>query len=175
MKKSKLIDITTIKFLIVGVINTLVGTGVMFVLYNFFSVSYWISSAANYVVGSIVSYFLNKYFTGSLLPLIRLSEVYYIAAECAEEPETRFGYLNEVRRHRFIPILDSRDPQIDLENEIYKEYAKDFLGEGQLFFYMKRKGMTSFTGVNGVEIRETGDPVYQVPVPDMEKEFGNII
>ena len=119
--------------------------------------------------------FLNKYFTGSLLPLIRLSEVYYIAAECAEEPETRFGYLNEVRRHRFIPILDSRDPQIDLENEIYKEYAKDFLGEGQLFFYMKRKGMTSFTGVNGVEIRETGDPVYQVPVPDMEKEFGNII
>lgn len=55
MKKSKLIDITTIKFLIVGVINTLVGTGVMFVLYNFFSVSYWISSAANYVVGSIVS------------------------------------------------------------------------------------------------------------------------
>lgn len=42
MKKSKLIDITTIKFLIVGVINTLVGTGVMFVLYNFFSVSYWI-------------------------------------------------------------------------------------------------------------------------------------
>ena len=24
-------------------------------------------------------------------------------------------------------------------------------------------------------IRETGDPVYQVPVPDMEKEFGNII
>ena len=72
------------------------------------------------------------------MPLIRLSEVYYIAAECAEEPETRFGYLNEVRRHRFIPILDSRDPQIDLENEIYKEYAKDFLGEGQLFFYMKR-------------------------------------
>ena len=58
---------------------------------------------------------------------------------------------------------------------IYKEYAKDFLGEGQLFFYMKRKGMTSFTGVNGVEIRETGDPVYQVPVPDIEKEFGNII
>ena len=52
---------------------------------------------------------------------------------------------------------------------------KIFWGEGQLFFYMKRKGMTSFTGVNGVEIRETGDPVYQVPVPDMEKEFGNII
>ena len=56
-------DITTIKFLIVGVVNTIVGTGLMFILYNLFSVNYWISSASNYVVGSIVSYFLNKYFT----------------------------------------------------------------------------------------------------------------
>ena len=59
----KFFDITTIKFLMVGVINTLVGTGLMFILYNVFSVNYWISSASNYIVGSIVSYFLNKYFT----------------------------------------------------------------------------------------------------------------
>ena len=59
----KLIDKTTIKFLMVGVINTLVGTSVMFLSYNLLGLSYWISSAANYVVGSIVSYFLNKYFT----------------------------------------------------------------------------------------------------------------
>lgn len=61
MKKN--FDITPIKFIFVGVINTIVGTGVMFILYNLFSCSYWVSSAANYVVGSIVSYFLNKYFT----------------------------------------------------------------------------------------------------------------
>ena len=35
----------------------------MFTAYNVFHLSYWISSASNYVVGSIVSYFLNKYFT----------------------------------------------------------------------------------------------------------------
>lgn len=62
-KIKKYFDITTIKFLMVGVINTLVGTGVMFVFYNVFGLSYWISSASNYIVGSIVSYFLNKYFT----------------------------------------------------------------------------------------------------------------
>ena len=62
-KIKKYVDITTIKFLIVGVINTIVGTGLMFILYDIFSVNYWISSASNYVVGSIVSYFLNKYFT----------------------------------------------------------------------------------------------------------------
>lgn len=59
----KFVDITTIKFLIVGVINTLVGTTVMFVSYNIFKTGYWFASAANYVIGSIVSYFLNKHFT----------------------------------------------------------------------------------------------------------------
>ena len=63
MKMGKIIDKTTIKFLIVGVINTLVGTLVMFLSYNLLGLGYWISSAANYIVGSIVSYFLNKYFT----------------------------------------------------------------------------------------------------------------
>lgn len=59
----KIIDFVALKFLIVGVINTLVGTGVMFILYNVFHTGYWISSACNYIVGSIVSYCLNKYFT----------------------------------------------------------------------------------------------------------------
>ena len=60
---SKLFDKTMVKFLLVGVVNTLVGAGTMFLLYNLAHCSYWISSAANYVVGGIVSFFLNKYFT----------------------------------------------------------------------------------------------------------------
>ena len=51
------------RFLIVGVVNTLFGTIVMFSLYNLAGCSYWISSAANYILGSILSFFLNKYFT----------------------------------------------------------------------------------------------------------------
>jgi len=53
---------TFVKFFIVGVINTIVGTAVMFLLY-WLGAGYWISSAANYIAGSIVSYFLNKYYT----------------------------------------------------------------------------------------------------------------
>lgn len=63
MKVFKLIDATTIKFLLVGVINTLVGTAVMFGFYNLLHAGYWVSSAANYIVGSVVSYLLNKHFT----------------------------------------------------------------------------------------------------------------
>lgn len=56
-------DKTFFKFIIVGIINTIVGAGVMFALYNLFHCSYWFSSIMNYVVGSVVSYFLNKYYT----------------------------------------------------------------------------------------------------------------
>ena len=57
------LDGTVIRFIIVGVINTLFGTTIMFVFYNVFHLSYWISSASNYFFGSILSYFLNKSFT----------------------------------------------------------------------------------------------------------------
>ena len=59
----RLLDKTFWKFILVGMINTFVGTVVMFLFYNFLGLSYWVSSAANYIVGSIVSYFLNKNFT----------------------------------------------------------------------------------------------------------------
>lgn len=64
MKKiNRLLNFTFLKFVLVGIINTLVGIAVMFIFYNVLKTNYWISSASNYVVGSIVSYFLNKYFT----------------------------------------------------------------------------------------------------------------
>lgn len=53
----------SIRFVIVGVSNTIIGTAVMFIAYNVFGLGYWISSALNYIVGSIFSYFANKYFT----------------------------------------------------------------------------------------------------------------
>ena len=65
----KIFDPTFFRFILVGIVNTLVGYGVMFGLWNLAGLhlwgdfGYWISSAANYVVGSIVSFFLNKHFT----------------------------------------------------------------------------------------------------------------
>lgn len=59
----KFADRTFARFVLVGVINTLFGTAIMFVFYNVFGLSYWLSSASNYFFGSILSYFLNKYYT----------------------------------------------------------------------------------------------------------------
>ena len=59
----KKIDSTFIRFAMVGVANTIFGTAIMFLFYNVFHLSYWVSSASNYIFGSILSYFLNKNFT----------------------------------------------------------------------------------------------------------------
>lgn len=61
--KELILDPTLYRFMLVGVVNVCVGCGTMFALYNWAGCSYWVSSAANYIVGGIVSFFLNKYFT----------------------------------------------------------------------------------------------------------------
>ena len=58
----KIINMEQLRFVIVGCLNTAIGTTVMFVAY-YLGLGYWISTALNYVVGSIFSYFANKYFT----------------------------------------------------------------------------------------------------------------
>lgn len=51
------------RFVVVGIINTLVGCGLMFALYNLAGWGYWPSSLANYILTSILSYILNKKYT----------------------------------------------------------------------------------------------------------------
>ena len=51
------------KFALVGVVNTIVGNGLMFLLYNLCSWGYWLSTSFSYALASVMSYFLNRYFT----------------------------------------------------------------------------------------------------------------
>ncbi len=60
---ARLFDRTFLKFVLVGVVNTIFGYAIMFAFYNLLGLSYWVSSACNYIFGSILSYFLNKHFT----------------------------------------------------------------------------------------------------------------
>lgn len=63
LKISSFVDEKLLKFILVGIINTIIGAGVMFIMFNVFNFTYWTSSACNYIVGGIVSFFLNKFFT----------------------------------------------------------------------------------------------------------------
>ena len=62
-KIKSLFDAKLWKFLLVGVLNTLVGNGLMFLLYNLAHWGYWPSTAVSYILASIMSFFLNRYFT----------------------------------------------------------------------------------------------------------------
>lgn len=62
-KLKQFFDIKFWKFILVGIVNTLVGNGLQFLFYNLFGWNVWISSVLGYIIGSVVSYFLNKYFT----------------------------------------------------------------------------------------------------------------
>ncbi|MBR5597720.1 MAG: GtrA family protein [Lachnospiraceae bacterium] len=59
----KIFQAEGIRFALVGVANTIIGTATMLFAYNILGFGYWISSILNYVVGSVFSYFANKYFT----------------------------------------------------------------------------------------------------------------
>jgi len=54
---------TFIKFLLVGVMNTIIGLSIMYICLNVFRLHYWPSTFIGNSVGAVVSYLLNRAFT----------------------------------------------------------------------------------------------------------------
>lgn len=59
----KFFNIEFVKFVFVGCINTLISFVIMLLLYDLFRMGYWGASSISYIVGSVVSFVLNKNFT----------------------------------------------------------------------------------------------------------------
>ena len=101
------------------------------------------------------------------MPMIRLSEMYYILAECEKADVGKaVGYLNSVRQNRGIQV-DLQEEHLspdDVQNEILKEYQKEFICEGQLWFYHKRRHDAAIANVKAD---------YVFPVPVAEEDYGN--
>jgi len=54
---------TFIRFILIGVLNTIIGISIIFLLLEVFKLSYWISTFIGNSVGATVSYYLNRNFT----------------------------------------------------------------------------------------------------------------
>lgn len=106
-------------------------------------------------------------------PLLRVSEMYLIAAECAASKKDAIEYVNTLRRHRGFDeaSLLREDDTTDtaLQTIIGKEYRKEFVGEGQWFFYCKRTDRAELPNVT-VPFSKS---FYVLPMPDRELEYGN--
>jgi len=105
-----------------------------------------------------------------LIPMIRLSEMYYIAAESSASAAEGVTYLNKVRLARLLPPLDSDIDGENLDKEIGKEYKKEFYGEGQLWYYYKRKNILTID--NLPEGNTISEGSFVLPFPQDEIEFG---
>ncbi|WP_443937785.1 RagB/SusD family nutrient uptake outer membrane protein [Pedobacter sp. MW01-1-1] len=103
------------------------------------------------------------------VPLLKLSEVYYIAAECEPNNATALEYLNTVRNNRGLQSLSAT---ANLPNELTLEYQREFIGEGQIFFYYKRKNLNAIPNGSAA----TGNIAmtkanYIAPLPLSETDF----
>ena len=111
-----------------------------------------------------------------IVPVIRVSEMYYIAAECANKKNdisSGAALLNKVRLARGLGALNAAGIATtdSLSTEIMREYQKEFIQEGQTFFYYKRlnKDLKLVTGTPATIPAD----VYVFPIPDKEKEYNH--
>lgn len=105
-----------------------------------------------------------------IIPAIRLSELYYIAAEAIFKttPDEAWSLLNEVRSHR--AIRNRLSGNEDFTTELLKEYRKETYAEGQAFYAYKRleKNIVAESGAPYLP-----EDIAPIPLPDVEIEFGN--
>lgn len=112
--------------------------------------------------------------SNTMIPLIRMSEVYYIAAEAIMETdlEQAKDYLFAVKSGR--GIRSSRINQLrteinsvsKLRTELLNDARREFVGEGQIFYMHKRMGV-SIPAASGAVIPTTEKNMV-LPLPEGE-------
>ena len=107
---------------------------------------------------------LSKYMSAGHICLLRVSELFLIAAECAPSNADRLKYMNRYRVHRGLTELN------EMGDAVHEEYRKEFIGEGQLFFYYKRKNKSKIGPDDKTIVPED---VYVMPRPVAEDELGS--
>ncbi len=112
--------------------------------------------------------------TPLVAPAIRLSEMYYIAAESVYpyDQDAAWQYFNQIRLNRGIggPYAITSGSQEELLDELVKEARKEFYGEGQIFYMFKRLNR-NMEALDGSVIPASND-IYVLPMPDAEVEYG---
>lgn len=105
------------------------------------------------------------------MPMIRLSEMYLIAAEgwMKDDPEHAADLLQTLKQARTKLLVNK---QTVTEEVVLSEVRREFVGEGQLFYAYKRlnhdiMGNTSEDGV------KASNSVFVLPIPEEEIEYGN--
>ena len=100
------------------------------------------------------------------VPLIRLSEMYLIIAECAPLDEANAAY-SEYLISRGVAAEELTDA--NREEILTAEYLREFYAEGQMFFVYKRLGTVTMRWAS----KQCGADVYVLPLPTGELSSDN--
>jgi len=104
-------------------------------------------------------------------PALRLSEMYYIAAEATydSDPLKAVSYVDTVRAARNVDPLQVSS-SADFMTALVKEARKEFVGEGQIFYMYKRlnRGIVGPTGI----VNAPTNKIFILPLPINEIAFG---
>jgi len=116
-----------------------------------------------------------EYSMAGTMPMIRLSEMYYILSECSATLGQSTQWINMVRNARGIAAIPTFPDNDTKMQSIGIEYRKEFYGEGQLWYYYKRIGadVNQFFNMRNI-MPEISDRHYIFNVPDDEYQFGGI-
>lgn len=89
----KILSHQFIRFLLVGVLNTITGLSSIFILYNCLLFNYWVATSVGNLIGGICSYFLNKKFTFNSTKSFKSSAMKFIFVNiCAYLISYYIGY-----------------------------------------------------------------------------------
>lgn len=95
-------------------------------------------------------------FYGTFCSLMKLSEAYYIAAEClgttgseVYDLPAAWEYLNQMFLDRGTYSWGTGNSETVFQDYLTKEYIREFIGEGQKFFFFKRRNMGFDDDYNG--------------------------
>ena len=108
-----------------------------------------------------------------MIPLMRTSEMYLALAELTDDQNEAINVINKIRIKRNVPDIAIPD-DVELTPELLKEYitqefAREVIGEGQLFFYYKRHAMETFAaGTAANTTFNMNVSSYVVPLPTIE-------
>lgn len=103
------------------------------------------------------------------MPMLRLSEVYYIAAETSPDVETALTYINAVRTARSLLGVELTTKE-EIKSYLDAEYRREMLAEGQIFYRYKFRNLENIPDCE-VDIAERLSEIYRFPLPQHEQEW----
>lgn len=126
----------------------------------------WIATGSNRYFYKYSDMVANGSIQNTMIPMIRLGEMFLIAAESqSDNLANGVQYINALRRNRGVANLQTLTPDL-----LKYEYIRELYGEGQLFYLYKRLNSDIITSSNANKNPKASDLIFVVPLPDSETE-----